>query len=436
MPDWFPDLVTILIALLLVLVNGFFVAAEFSLVKVRLGRIEQLVVHRKLFSKTAKWLAQRLEQSLSACQLGITMASLALGTIGEPAFAKLVEPFLLTLQIQSPAVVHAVAFAISFTFVTALHLVIGEQAPKIFAIRKPETILLACAIPLQIFFIATYPLMQCLNVSTIWLLRMVGATEANKSAIPYTEEEIRALLREAHVHGSLTGSEHSIINAVFEFADLVCRRIMVSRTDVDFVDINEKTDVTLAMIHRTEHTRYPICDGSLDNVLGVLHVKDISGATIHDGFDWKALMRPPKKVPENMPISKLLRHFQGTHQHMAFVVDEYGMMIGIVTLENVLEEIVGKVADEFDVEDPEIVPDGPDSFVILGSTAVQDVENRLGIRFEYADVDTMSGLLLNKVERLLVAGDVVEFPNAIAKVLSVSDDRATKVRLTLISQEN
>ncbi|MCY2985253.1 MAG: hemolysin family protein [Planctomycetota bacterium] len=433
MPDWFPDLVKILVALLLVLVNGFFVAAEFSLVKVRLGRIEQLVANRKLFSRTARWLAQRLEQSLSACQLGITMASLALGTIGEPAFAKLVEPLLHALQIQSEAIIHAVAFAISFTFVTALHLVIGEQAPKIFAIRKPETILLACAVPLQIFFIATYPLMQSLNVSTTWLLKMFGSSESSKSSIPYTEEEIRALLREAHVHGNLTGSEHSLINAVFEFADLVCRRIMVSRTDVDFVDINEKTDVTLAMIHRTKHTRYPICDGSLDDVLGVLHVKDISGETINDGFDWKSLMRPPKKVPENMPISKLLRHFQGTHQHMAFVVDEYGMMIGIVTLENVLEEIIGEVADEFDIEDPEIVPDGSDSFIILGSTAVQDVENRLGIRFEYADVDTMSGLLLDKAERLLVAGDVIEFPNAIAKVLSVSDDRATKVRLTLIS---
>jgi CBS domain containing-hemolysin-like protein len=436
MPDWFPDLVTILVALLLVLVNGFFVAAEFSLVKVRLGRIEQLVANKKLFSRTARWLAQRLEQSLSACQLGITMASLALGTIGEPAFAKLVEPLLQAAQIQSVAIVHAVAFAISFTFVTALHLVIGEQAPKIFAIRKPETILLACAVPLQIFFVASYPLMQSLNVSTTWLLKMLGSNEASKSTIPYTEEEIRALLREAHVHGNLTGSEHSLINAVFEFADLVCRRIMVSRTDVDYVDINEKTDVTLDMIHRTKHTRYPICDGSLDDVLGVLHVKDISGETINDGFDWKSLMRPPKKVPENMPISKLLRHFQGTHQHMAFVVDEYGMMIGIVTLENVLEEIIGKVADEFDTEEPEIVPDGLDSFVILGSTAVQDVENRLGIRFEEADVDTMSGLLLNKAERLLVAGDVIEFPNAIAKVLSVSDDRATKVRLTLISQEN
>ncbi|MEQ1827247.1 MAG: hemolysin family protein [Pirellula sp.] len=431
MRDWFPDPVAILIALLLVLINGFFVAAEFSLVKVRLGRIEQLVANRKLFSRTAKWLAQRLEQSLSTCQLGITMASLALGTIGEPAFAKLIEPVLSAAQVQSPTVIHAIAFAISFTFVTALHLVVGEQAPKIFAIRKPETILLACAVPLKFFYLASFPLMQALNVTTTWLLRIIGAGETTKSSIPYTEEEIRALLREAHVHGSLTRSEHSLINAVFEFDDLVCRRIMVARTDVDFVDINEVTSHTLAMIHRTQHTRYPICDGSMDSVLGVLHVKDISGETIHDGFEWKSLARPPKKVPENMPISKLLRHFQGTHQHMAFVVDEYGLIIGIVTLENVLEKIIGEVADEFDVEEPEIVPDGPDSYVVLGSTQVQSVENRLGVQFEEADVDTMSGLLLNKAERLLAAGDIIEFPGVIAKVLSVSDDRATKVRLTL-----
>lgn len=433
MPAWFPDLITILVALLLVLVNGFFVAAEFALVKVRLGRIEQLVLNRKLFSRTARWLAQRLEQSLSACQLGITMASLALGRIGEPAFAQLVEPLLRAIQIQSEPIIHAVAFALSFTFVTALHLVIGEQAPKIFAIRKPEGMLLACAVPLQIFFVASYPLMQLLNLTTAAVLGLLGARDSSKDSIPYTEEEIRALLREAHVHGSLTRSEHSLINAVFEFDDLVCRRIMVPRTDVDYVDTEELTETTLAMIHRTKHTRYPICIGSMDQVLGVLHVKDISGATIHDGYDWKAIMRPPKKVPENMPISKLLRHFQGTHQHMAFVVDEYGMIIGIVTLENVLEKIIGEVADEFDEEAPEIVPDGPGSYVILGSTQVQSVEIKLGIQFEEADVDTMSGLLLNRAERLLAAGDIIEFPGVTAKVLSVSDDRATKVRLTIHS---
>jgi CBS domain containing-hemolysin-like protein len=435
MPVWFPDFATVLIALLLVLINGFFVAAEFALVKVRLGRIEQLVANRKLFSRTARWLAQRLEQSLSACQLGITMASLALGRIGEPVFAAMVEPVMHWMQIQSPAVIHGVSFAISFTIVTALHLVVGEQAPKIFAIRRPEPILLACAVPLQIFFVLSYPLMQALNVSTAWLLRVLGAHKQVGESIPYNEEEIRALLREAHVHGSLTRSEHSLINAVFEFDDLVCRRIMVPRTDVDYVDIDEKNKITLEMIHRTKHTRYPVCIGSMDEVLGVLHVKDISGEAISDAFDWRSIMRPPKKVPENMPISKLLRHFQGTHQHMAFVVDEYGMIIGIVTLENVLEKIIGEVADEFDDEEPEIVPDGTDSYVILGSTQVRSVEMRLGIQFEEADVDTMSGLLLNKAERLLAAGDVIEFPGVTAKVLSVSDDRATKLRLTLVPIE-
>jgi len=430
MPE-FSDLVRILTALALVVVNGFFVAAEFALVKIRISRIEQMVLQGRLFSKTAKWLAQRLEHSLSACQLGITMASLALGAIGEPAVAHIVSPILESIGVQSEAVLHAIAFTISFTVVTALHLVIGEQAPKVFAIRNPEPMLLACALPLKIFYLLTYPLMFILSVTTDWILRLLGADEKSKSAIPYTEEEIRALLREAHVHGNLTRSEHSLINAVFEFDDLVCRRIMVARKDIDFVDINDDTETVLSMIRRTKHTRYPVCDGSLDSILGVLHVKDLAGANVQSGFQWTSLMRPPKKVPENMPISKLLRHFQGTHQHMAFVVDEYGTIIGIVTLENVLEEIIGEVADEFDVEEPEIVPDGPDAFVVLGSTAVQAVENRLGIKFEEADVDTVAGLLVHYAERLLVAGDIIELPGATAKVLTVSDDRATKVRITL-----
>ena len=425
------DLAKILTALLLVVINGFFVAAEFALVKIRLSRIEHMVAEKRLFSKTARWLAQRLERSLSSCQLGITMASLALGAIGEPAFAHFVEPALRAIGVQSEAIIHAVGFAISFTVVTALHLVVGEQAPKVFAIRKPEGLLLACAVPLKIFYILTYPLMVILSVSTDGLLRLLGATEKSKSAIPYTDEEIRALLREAQVHGNLTRSEHSLINAVFEFDDLVCRRIMVPRNDIDIVDINEDAEAILAMIRRTKHTRYPVCDGSLDEVLGILHVKDITGASIQSGFDWIPLLRPPKKVPENMPISKLLRHFQGTHQHMAFVVDEYGMIIGIVTLENVMEEIIGDVADEFDVVEPEIVPDGPGAYIVLGSTSVQAAENRLGIKFEEADVDTVAGLLVHQAERLLVAGDVIELPGVTAKVISVSDDRATKVRLTL-----
>jgi CBS domain containing-hemolysin-like protein len=431
MSDWPLHLVRVLVALLLVGVNGFFVAAEFALVKMRLSRIEQLVVSKRLFARTARWLAERLEQSLSVCQLGITMASLALGYVGEPAFEHLLSPLLAKLGISSEAVVQAIAFVVSFTVITSLHLVIGEQAPKIFAIRQPESLLLWCSVPLKMFYLLTYPLMRALSVTTDFLLGSLGLGEASEQDIPYSEQEIRALLREAHIHGNLTRSEHRLIDAVFEFDDIVCRRIMVPRGEIDFIDINEDTKLTLDMMRRTKHTRYPVCDGSLDEVLGVIHVKDLVGRDIDGQFDFRTIMRPPKKVPENMPISKLLRHFQGTHQLLAFVIDEYGTVIGVVTLENVLEEIIGDVADEFDIEAPEIVPDGPEAYIIQGSAAVADVESQLQLSFGDADVDTMAGLLMDAAERILVAGDVIDLGVAQAKVLHVADDRVTRLRLKI-----
>ncbi|MCC6511613.1 MAG: HlyC/CorC family transporter [Pirellulaceae bacterium] len=430
MSDW-SSLIRILVALLLVIVNGFFVAAEFSLVKIRISRIEQLVIARRLFAKTARWLAERLEKALSACQLGITMASLALGYVGEPAFEHLLTPVLHGLGIDSPTAVHAIAFIVSFTVITSLHLVVGEQAPKIFAIRQPEVLLLWCAVPLKLFYLCTYPLMTALSATTNLLLRSIGLGDSGEQDIPYTEQEIRALLREAHIHGNLTRSEHRLIDAVFEFDDMVCRRIMVPRGEIDFIDINENVAENFDMMRRTKHTRYPVCDGSLDEVLGVLHVKDLVGRETKADFDFRSIMRPPKKVPENMPISKLLRHFQGTHQLLAFVIDEYGTIIGVVTLENVLEEIIGDVADEFDIEDPEIVPDGPEAYIIQGSAAVADVESQLQLSFGDADVDTMGGLLMDVAERILSAGDVIDLGIAEAKVLAVGDDRVTKLRLKI-----
>lgn len=430
MSDW-SVLVRILVAMLLVGINGFFVAAEFSLVKIRISRIDQLVAAKRLFSKTARWLAERLEQSLSACQLGITMASLALGYVGEPAFEHLLAPLLPEIGITSETAIKAIAFIVSFTVITSLHLVIGEQAPKIFAIRQPENLLLWCAVPLKGFYLLTYPLMTALSASTDSLLRLLGLGEVGEHDIPYTEQEIRALLREAHIHGNLTRSEHRLIDAVFEFDDMVCRRIMVPRGEIEFIDINEDVQQSLDMVRRTKHTRYPVCDGSLDEVLGVIHVKDMVGRQIDASFDFRSIMRPPKKVPENMPISKLLRHFQGTHQLLAFVIDEYGTVIGVVTLENVLEEIIGDVADEFDVENPEIVPDGPGAYIIQGSAAVGDVESQLQLSFGDADVDTMGGLLMDAAERILTAGDVIDLNVAEAKVLEVADDRVTRLRLRI-----
>ena len=245
-----------------------------------------------------------------------------------------------------------------------------------------------CAAPLKWFCLLTYPLMAALNAATSLVLKMLGLRTGADQEAPHSEQEIRALLHDAHTRGNLTRSEHRLLNAVFEFDDMICRHIMLPRSDVEFFDVNHSVAECIALARRTKHTRYPVCDGSLDEVLGVVHVKDLVGVNVTESFDWKSIMRPPRKVPENLPISKLLRHFQASHQLLAFVIDEYGTVIGVVTLENVLEQIIGDVEDEFDTEQTNIVPDGPDEWIVLGSTPVDDVERRLGIPYGEAEVDT------------------------------------------------
>lgn len=420
-------------AMLLIVLNGFFVAAEFALVKVRVSRIENLIREGKRFAKTAKWLATRLDESLSACQLGITMASLGLGWVGEPAFARLIEPAVAAIGITDETVHHLLGFIIAFSMITALHLVVGEQFPKIFAIRRPESMLLLCAAPLKFFYVILFPFLVLLNITTSFLLKLVGITGASDHDGPSTEEEIRALLREAHVHGNVSRSEHSLINNVFEFDDMIVRRVMLPRGEVAYFDINQPLDEIVDQVRRSKHTRYPVCDGSLDHVLGVAHIKDLLGiAPDADEFDIQAIMRPPKKVPETMPISRVLRHFQATHQLLAFVIDEYGTVMGIVTLENVLERIVGPVEDEFDTEEPNVVPTGPDEFVISGSTGLEEARRELGIPLEESvEADTVSGLLMDHHQKILAQGDLIDIAGATAEVLEVKSDRATKIRVRL-----
>ncbi len=419
-------------ATLLILLNGFFVAAEFALVKVRISRIEKLVRDRRPFATTARWLARRLDESLSACQLGITMASLGLGWVGEPAVAHLIEPWLEAVGIEDEKIVHVVGFIIAFSLITGLHLVVGEQFPKIFAIRRPEPMLLWCAVPLKFFYVILYPFLALLNGTTSFLLKLVGITGASEEG-PSTEEEIRALLREAHIHGNVSRSEHSLINNVFEFDDLIVRRVMVPRGEVAFFDTHQPLAEILDQVRRSKHTRYPVCDGSLDQVLGVAHIKDLLGTSPDaEDFDIKSIMRPPKKVPETMPISRVLRHFQATHQLLAFVIDEYGTVTGIVTLENVLERIVGPVEDEFDTEEPNVIPTGPDEYLVSGSTGLEEARGEIGIPLEESvEADTVSGLLMDHHQKILAQGDLIQLEGATAEVIEVKSDRATKVRFRL-----
>jgi len=429
--SWITHLVKLSIAAALVIANGFFVAAEFALVKIRVSRLDDLIEAGRPFASTGKWLATRLEQSLSACQLGITMASLALGWVGKNAFAHLMVPVFDLVGITSGDTRDLLAFIVAFTVITGLHLVIGEQAPKIFAIRQPELMLLWCAVPMKIFYVCSYPLVAALNATTAWLLHRMGLPDKTGHGDTPTETELRAMVHQAHAHGELTRNERRLIDAIFEFDDLVCRRIMLARNDVDFVDITAPPEKSMAMIRRTRHTRYPVCDGSLDEVLGILHIKDLLQKDVDDRFDFRSVARPPRKVPESMPVGKLLRHFQGTHQLMALVIDEHGTIIGIVTLENVMEKIVGNVADEFDIEDPEIIPDGPGQFVAVGSTSIDELERRLHVSFDAPEVDTLSGLLMHYAQEIVEEGRTVTMGSVEAQVLEAFNGRPTRVRLTL-----
>ncbi len=423
-------------AIALIALNGFFVAAEFALVKVRISRIDQLVREKKVFAPTARWLAMRLDESLSACQLGITMASLALGWVGEPAFARLVEPVLGAIGLQDERLTHIFSFIVAFTTITGLHLVVGEQFPKIFAIRRPETMLLWCAGLLRVFYAVLYPFLSLLNAITSFLLALVGISGAADHDGPNSQEEIQALLREAHIHGNLTRNEHSLISNVFEFDDMIVRRVMLPRGDVAFIDVQDSLPSLLKLVRQTQHTRYPVCDRSLDRVLGVIHIKDLVGLD-PDATDFNPtdIMRPPKKVPETMPISHVLRHFQATHQLMAFVVDEYGTTTGMVTLENVLERIVGEVDDEFDVTKPNIVPNGAGEFIVRGTTLISEARMKMNILLDQTeDAETISGLLTELNRGFLTQGDKIVLDDAVAEVLEVKHDRATKVLFRINSK--
>jgi len=428
---WITDVVNIIFAIFLVFINGFFVAAEFALVKVRPGRLDEQVAQNRTFATTARWLTRRMDASLSACQLGITMASLGLGWIGEPAIAHLLRPMLQAAGVATEIWLHGIAFAVAFTAITAAHLVFGEQAPKIFALRRPEKVLLWFALPMKFFYFLSYPVMIALNAATSFLLKKIGVEGVSEHDTVHSQGEIKALLGQAHKHGELSRAEHRLLNAVFEFDDTICRRIMQPRSDIIFFDISRTFSENSALAKKSKHSRYPLCEGSLDHVLGVVHIKDLIGVSSDKDDALRSIARPAQFVPETMRISRLLRQFQETHQHMAFVVDEYGTVIGCATLEDVLEQIVGPVEDEFDANPPEIEPDSPGKFIVTGGTSIVVVNRQLKLDLVSVEAETLSGLLVEKTGQVPKVGGRIELEGAVAEVLEIRGSKASRIRMEL-----
>ena len=430
MSSYVMDSINITLAGLFVILNGYFVAAEFALVKVRGSRLEELKAQGKPFANTALWLFKRQNLSLSVCQLGITMASLALGWIGEPALAHLMKPAFIAIGITSEVALHAIAFTVAFSIITALHIVIGEQVPKIYAIRRPGIVFLWCAGALKVFYVVFYPFMVVLNRASLFFLRKIGITNPDEHDTPLSEAEIRASLSRAYFTGELSGSEHRLLNSVFKFDDMVCRQIMVPRVEVEFLDINQSYQELLTAARQSHHTRLPLCQGSLDHVKGVIHLKKLVGVSRDEPFDLEEMAHEPLYVPESMPLSHLLSKFQAIRQHMVFVVDEHGTTIGIVTLEDVLEQLVGEVQDEFDIDLPNFVSDGPGQFIVLGGTLIEDLNDKLHLNLHSKEMDTLSGLMVEQVGQMLNVGKQIELESGVkAEVLEIKRNRAIRVRI-------
>lgn len=394
--DPLPIIRGLLLVVLLVFMNAFFVAAEFAMVKVRGTRIDTLVLEGNKRAKFARNLTNNLDAYLSACQLGITLASLGLGWIGEATVAQMLHDPLAALG-AGAVVIHSVSTVISFIFITILHIVLGELAPKTLAIRKAEQITLITAVPLTVFYKVMYPFIWLLNGSANKLLSLFRVQPAGEHDSAHTEEEIRILVKESHDSGLIDNTELALMDNIFEFSDTHAREIMIPRTEMVCIFTTDSFEQNRDTAYNEMHTRYPVCDPDKDNVIGFIHIKDLVKAS-EEVADIRELIRPILSVPESMPISALLKLLQKNKMQIALLIDEYGGTAGLVTLEDIMEEIVGEIQDEFDEELPVLMKREENEFSIDGKMLIEEVNSYFGIDINSDDFDTIGGWMYSQVE--------------------------------------
>ena len=422
----------LILGLFLVALNGFFVAAEFALVKVRPTQLDPYVALGNRRGKVARHMVRHLDAYLSSTQLVIPLASLALGWIGEPAFAWLLEPVLGFFPGISPTLKHSITLTTAFLTITILHIVLGELAPKSMAIRKPEPTALWVALPLFLFYKATYPAIWLLNHAANGVLALVGIQPVAEAELAHDEEELRLLLASSHP-SRLSAQKRRLLGNVFELSDHTARQIMVPRADVVYLSTDRPLEENLAMARASGHTRFPLVRGELDQVIGLIHIKDLFQRP--EVSDLTAVRREIGFVPETLPLDRLLKRMRQDQLHMCAVLDEYGGVSGIVTLENVIEEIVGEIQDEFDEEPPELVKKGENRYQVAGAMLVDELETALGVEFSDRDEDTIAGVVLSEIGRSPEVGDRAELPPLELEVTQVEGNRIRELEVEVRAAE-
>jgi CBS domain containing-hemolysin-like protein len=408
--------------------NGFFVAAEFSMVKVRKSRIETLLIEGNSGAKYAKKIVNNLNSYLSACQLGITLASLGLGWVGEPAISKMIMP-LFKLFTLSEVTIHSISFIIAFTIITAFHIVLGELAPKSLAIINTEKIALFTAAPLIFFYRITYPIIWVFNHSTNFILGIFGISLTEEHEAAHTDEEIKLLVEESYKHGLIDKTELTFVDNIFDFSEKTVKDIMIPRTDMICIFKEDPFNDILQMAMKEQLTRYPVCENNKDEVIGFIHIKDLYKQKIEGNEQSiEKITRDILSVPESMSISILFKKFQKENEHMAVIIDEYGGTSGLITIEDILEEIVGEIGDEFDedlVQEIQLLNDG--NYIVDGKVLLEDIGELLDIPIETENIDTIGGWLYSKVEIPPQAGNKITYEDYDFVVNKCSGKRIIKL---------
>jgi len=392
----------ILITLILVFFNGFFVAAEFAIVKVRASQLELKVQSGSYFATVAKRIVSRLDRYLAATQLGITLASLGLGWIGEPVVAKILLDLMSFVGVQMhPDLAHHIALPVAFLIITILHIVFGELAPKSLAIQSSQRTILVVAIPLQFFFFVFRPFIFVLNGTANLVLRAIGISTIPGQDV-HSSDELKYLVKQGKESGEIEQADYDIIKNAFEFSERIAKQIMIPRTQVVAIDVEDFQQEMVEQLIEENYSRIPCYAGSLDNIVGVVYLKDIL-IKLHSNESIKisAIMRSVLIVPETKYIAQLLKEFQSKHQQIAVVIDEYGGTQGIVTMEDILEELVGEIQDEYDNEIPFVEKKGDKTYIVLASASLDDINellpHPLTVNEEY---ETLAGYLILKLGRI------------------------------------
>jgi CBS domain containing-hemolysin-like protein len=418
--------------LALVLINGFFVAAEFSLVRVRRSRIEELINAGQRRARLVDDILKDLDTVISSTQLGITMASLALGWVGEPFLAHLIEPWLSFLPSTAGFITaHAIAVIASFALITYLHIVLGEVAPKTLALQRTEETALSVAWPMIIFTRLFRPFIRFLNASGALVLRLLGVRGHSREHLLHTEEELRIILSDSQQGGVLEENETEIIQRVFDFTDLTARQVMVPRTDMVCIPVDAALDEVLETVTSHPFTRFPVYRDGVDDIVGIVQVRDLLPVTCSqpETFDLSTLLRKPLIAPEMIQVNDLLDEFRRNKTHLAILVDEFGGTAGLVTLQDLLEEIVGDLSDSLEGDELGIEPQDDGSTLVNGRVLLGDVNNRFGLALEDPHYVTIGGFVFSRIGRRPRLNDDVAVNGAVLRVEALDGLRVRQVRL-------